>query len=31
VGRVEIDNNLLENAIRLTTIGKNYPQLTEPE
>ncbi len=26
-GRVEIDNNLVENAIRPTAIGKNYPQL----
>ena len=27
-GRVEIDNNLVENAIRPTAIGKNYPQLS---
>ena len=27
-GRVEIDNNLVENAIRPTAIGKNYAQLS---
>ena len=27
-GRVEIDNNLVENAMRPTAIGKNYPQLS---
>jgi transposase len=27
-GRLEIDNNLCENAIRPTAIGKNYPQLS---
>jgi len=27
-GRLEIDNNLCENAIRPTAVGKNYPQLS---
>ena len=27
-GRVELDNNLVENAIRPTALGKNYPQLS---
>jgi transposase len=26
--RIEIDNNLVENAIRPTALGKNYPQLS---
>jgi hypothetical protein len=27
-GRIEIDSNLCENAIRPTAVGKNYPQLS---
>ncbi|CAN5481332.1 hypothetical protein BH09VER1_BH09VER1_53750 [soil metagenome] len=27
-GRLEVDNNLIENRIRPTAIGKNYPQLS---
>jgi len=27
-GEVEIDNNKVENSIRPTALGKNYPQLS---